>query len=65
MALDSFYYQDPAKVIEILEERSCVGCRHELHLVVFGVPYVRCNLKWNHGHRCDRYSEKKGNKCLT
>lgn len=65
MALDSFYYQDPAKVIEILEERSCIGCRHELHFVVFGESHVRCNLKKIHGQRCDRYSEKEGNSCQT
>ena len=36
-ALPSYCYQDPAKVIEIEESKTCQGCIHKLRL--WGVEY--------------------------
>jgi len=65
MALPSFFYQDPAKVIEIIESSSCKGCLHEIEMTVFRETFLRCNLKKTHGQKCRQYKEKKGRTCQT
>lgn len=57
----SWSMQDPAKVIELRQLKSCKGCAHER--VAFGTTRY-CEKQQPHGKRCKQYYPLVGDRLL-
>jgi hypothetical protein len=66
MALDSYIYGDPCKVLEqkqeaaARKERACGQCIHRLTMPLKNEVYVFCEFKRkSYGKRCELYATDK------
>ena len=52
-------YDDPAKVLQEREEKTCAGCIWEFRLMITA-PRMVCGMNNQHGKRCGIYEERQG-----
>lgn len=63
MALPSYLYGNPERILEAKQNRECRGCRYLEEVVMFGATVKGCKLKPNKKQhqirKCNLYGEAR------